>query len=240
MTTIGTVQTIARYPVKSMRGEELASSPVGFQGIPGDRAFAFVQEGLHNSFPWLTGRQHQGLFECQPLWETADGKPRLLVHTAGRPSAQALPIESDELRAALEQAAGMRLRLHSDYRGSQDVAYLSLIFGSTIRALAEAGGVTPDHRRFRMNLVLENESRPFSEQELVGRTLRIGDALVAVTHQDKRCVMITFDPETGQGTPAVLKAAGQLNEACAGVYASVLRVGTVSVGDAVEVLASAD
>lgn len=236
MTTIGTLQTIARYPVKSMRGEELASSPVGFQGLPGDRAFAFVQEGLHTPFPWLTGRDHRGLFEYQPVWENADGEPRLLVETQ---SGVRLPIEGSDLREELEKAAGMPLRLHTDHRGNHDIAYLSLIFGSTIRALAEAGGVAPDHRRFRMNLVVENGLPAFSEKELAGKTLAIGDTLLAVTEQDKRCVMITFDPETGAGAPAVLKAAGQLNEACAGVYASVLRIGAVSVGDAVELLSSA-
>lgn len=233
MTTIGTLQTIARYPVKSMRGEELASSVVGFQGLPGDRGFAFVQEGLYTAFPWLTGRQHQGLFGCQPVWDSSGEQPRLLVQMK---DGARLPIEGEELRAELEKATGMALRLHSDHRGNQDVAHISLIFGSTIRALADAGGVTPDHRRFRMNFVVENDESPFSEKELVGKTLLIGDVLIAVTHEDQRCVMITFDPETGGGTPAVLKAAGQLNEACAGVYSSVLRPGTASVGDAVEML----
>ena len=236
MTTIGALQTIARYPVKSMRGEELASSAVGFQGLPGDRGFAFVQAGRYTTFPWLTGRDYQGLFGYQPVWESAEGKPRLFVRTG---SGARLPIESNELREELERAAGMPLRLHSDHRGNQDVAHISLMFASTIRALAEAGGVRPDHRRFRMNFIVANGEPAFAERELVGKTLRIGDALIVVTHQDQRCVMITFDPETGGGTPAVLKAVGQMNEACAGVYASVLRAGTASLGDAVELLPSA-
>lgn len=233
MTHVGTLQTIARYPVKSMRGEELATAPLGFQGLPGDRGYAFVQEGLHSPFPWLTGREHRGMFECQPVWEEVDGKPKLFVETGG---GGRLAIESAELRQRLERESGIRLRLHSDHRGSQDVAYVSLIYGSTIRALAGAGGVSADHRRFRMNLVVENDSPAFSEQELVGAVLRIGDARIVVTHQDRRCVMITFDPESGAGNPGVLKAAGQLNGACAGVYGSVLRAGTVSVGDAVELV----
>ena len=230
MTIIGTVQTIARYPVKSMRGEELPSTPLGFQGLPGDRGFAFVQAGLHSVFPWLTGRQHQGLFAYQPLWDRSGEKPRLVVRTA---SGENLPVESDQLREELEAGAGLPLRLHSDYRGSQDDAYVSLIYASTIRALAEAGGVEPDHRRFRMNFVIHNDSPAFSENGLAGSTVLIGDAEIVVTHPDTRCQMITFDPETGSGTPAVLKAAGQLNGACAGMYAAVVRTGTVSVGDQV-------
>ena len=233
MTTIGTVQTIARYPVKSMRGEELGSTPVGLQGLPGDRAFAFVQEGLHNSFPWLTGRDFQGLFACQPAWDTSGERSRFFVVTA---TGERLPVESDELRKYLEAGSGIPLRLHTDHRGNHDIAYVSLVFASTIRAMAEAGGVAPDHRRFRMNFVVENSLSAFSERELVGKTLAIGDARIIVTEQDKRCVMITFDPETGNGAPAVLKAAGSLNDARVGVYGSVSKAGTVSVGDQVEVL----
>lgn len=233
MAILGKIQTIARYPVKSMRGEELASTPVGLQGLPGDRMFAFVQEGVHSPFPWLTGREHQGLLRYQPVWDTSGERPRVFVVT---PGGQRLPIESDELRTGLETDSKVPIRLHTGHRGNHDIAYVSLVFASTIRAMAEAGGVAPDHRRFRMNFVVENSLPAFSEQELVGKTLAIGDSWLIVTEQDKRCVMITFDPETGNGTPAVLKAAGSLNDARVGVYGSVSRAGTVSVGDPVEVL----
>ncbi len=218
-----------------MRGEELASTAVSFTGLPRDRGFAFVQAEDHGVFPWLTGRQHQGLFGYQPVWDTNLEKPRLLVRTA---SGRQLPVESDELRTELEGAAGTPLRLHSDYRGSQDVAYVSVVFASTIRALAEAGGVTVDHRRFRMNFVVETDLPAFSEKQYVGATLALGEVRILATHEDQRCVMITFDPETGKGTPAVLKAAGELNGVCAGLYAAVARTGTVSVGDAVEIVAA--
>ncbi len=237
MTTIGTVRTIARYPVKSMRGEELTSTEVSFTGLPQDRGFAFVQTDDHGVFPWLTGREHQGLLGYQPVWETIGDKRRLFVRSA---DGRQLPVESEELRAELEGAAGMPLRLHSDYRGSQDVAYVSVVFASTIRALAEAGGVAADHRRFRMNFVVENDLPPFSEKQYVGATLALGEVQVLATHEDQRCVMITFDPETGKGTPAVLKAAGELNGVRAGLYAAVARTGTVSLGDAVKVVQPAN
>jgi len=40
MERIGTVETICRYPVKSMGGEDVAQAFVGFAGLMGDRAFA--------------------------------------------------------------------------------------------------------------------------------------------------------------------------------------------------------
>jgi len=41
MTRIGRVETLWRYPVKSMRGESLPEMFAGFSGIYGDRLFAF-------------------------------------------------------------------------------------------------------------------------------------------------------------------------------------------------------
>ncbi len=43
-TTIGRVDDIRRYPVKSMGGERLASTAVGVRGLPGDRAWAVRDE----------------------------------------------------------------------------------------------------------------------------------------------------------------------------------------------------
>lgn len=238
MTQIGTIRHIARYPVKSMRGEALGEANIGFQGIPGDRAYTFVQEGLVNMFPFLTGRECPDMMRYQPEWEVDAAAPRsrpaLMVRT---PEGRRLPIESEELRADLERRAGRAVRLHSDYRGNHDVAYISIIGWPTIRALSEAAGVEPDHRRWRMTLVLDADIEPFAEREWLGEMLAIGDVRIAVTEQDRRCVMTTLDPETGAQAPTVLKKTAELNETYAGVYASVVATGTIRVGDAVRCLA---
>ena len=41
MSIIGTVESLWRYPVKSMRGEELDELFAGYAGVYGDRLFAF-------------------------------------------------------------------------------------------------------------------------------------------------------------------------------------------------------
>jgi uncharacterized protein YcbX len=53
MTAIGKVESLWRYPVKSMRGEEMSEAFVGFAGVYGDRLFAFKStaspKGSHTS-----------------------------------------------------------------------------------------------------------------------------------------------------------------------------------------------
>ena len=230
MTTVGRIQHIARYPVKSMRGESLEQASVGLQGIAGDRAYTFVQDGLHNLFPFLTGRECPDLMRYQPEWDHTGERPALFVVT---PDGERLPVASEELRVDVERRAGRNVRLHSDHRGNHDIAYVSIVAMSTLRALAEASGVEPDHRRWRMTLVLDDDIEPFGEKVWVGRTLAIGDLQLVVTEQDRRCVMTTLDPETGASTPAVLKKAGEMNDAYVGVYASVAVAGNVAVGDEV-------
>src|SRR5262249_549491 len=63
---IGTVETICRYPVKSMAGEDVAQAFVGFAGLMGDRAFAFVRTPGPKGFPWHTGREQEDLVLFRP------------------------------------------------------------------------------------------------------------------------------------------------------------------------------
>ena len=66
MEQIGTVETICRYPVKSMAGEDVAQAFVGFAGLMGDRAFAFVRTPGPKGFPWHTGREQEDLILFRP------------------------------------------------------------------------------------------------------------------------------------------------------------------------------
>jgi uncharacterized protein len=54
MSIIGKVDSLWRYPVKSMRGEELDEAFAGFSGIYGDRLFAFKSSASPKGFPYLT------------------------------------------------------------------------------------------------------------------------------------------------------------------------------------------
>ena len=146
-----------------------------------------------------------------------------------------MPVDSDELWQILEARSGKSVFLLRDYRGSFDVAPVSMISRQTIARIAEESGTNENAWRFRPNLLIDLESgEAFDELKWVGRTLRIGDAArIAITEVDQRRVMITFDPATGEQSPSVLKCVVQKHGQSAGVYATVLTPGEVRVGDVV-------
>ena len=76
MNTIGTVASLWRYPVKSMRGEELPEAFVGFAGIYGDRLFAFTSSAAPKGFPYLTAREQRKLLQYRPRFRQPDKAAR--------------------------------------------------------------------------------------------------------------------------------------------------------------------
>ena len=53
---VGHVESLWRYPVKSMRGEALPEAFVSFSGILGDRLYAVHNSAAPKAFPYLTAR----------------------------------------------------------------------------------------------------------------------------------------------------------------------------------------
>src|SRR5689334_10112779 len=59
MSVVATVESLWRYPVKSMRGEELDEIFAGYAGVYGDRLFAFTSSAGPKGFPFFTGREQR-------------------------------------------------------------------------------------------------------------------------------------------------------------------------------------
>src|SRR5438874_7302954 len=72
MSIIGKVDSVWRYPVKSMRGEELDEAFAGFSGMYGDRLFAFRSSASPKGFPYLTAREQRKLLQFRPRFRYPD------------------------------------------------------------------------------------------------------------------------------------------------------------------------
>ena len=231
MERLGTITTIHRYPVKSMGGERLEVAPLTLQGIALDRMFAFVQAGSKSAFPWLTAREAPSmLFHSTTV--VPGPQPTVTVRT---PAGVEYAVNDPALLTELEALAQRSLHLLSNYRGSFDVAPVSVIASSTVEAIAAASATSADPLRFRMNFLIDvGSAAPFVENAWVGRVLRLGEtARITVTEPDKRCEMVTLEHPAGAASPAVLRAVADANGAAAGVYAAVVTPGEVREGDEV-------
>ena len=118
-----------------------------------------------------------------------------------------------------------------------DCAVVHLLTTATVDRLRE---LYPEGRfevrRFRPNVVVETADgvNDFVENAWIGRTLAIGDAVrLSVTGPCPRCVMTTLPQGDLPKDPGILRTAAQHNRANVGVYASVVRGGTVRRGDAI-------
>ena len=98
MAIIGKVESLWRYPVKSMRGEELSQAFVGFAGVYGDRLFAFKSAGRPRGFPYLTGREQMKMVLYSPRFchpDRATKPPNLAEAESIEPGKVSFDIEAD-------------------------------------------------------------------------------------------------------------------------------------------------
>src|SRR5882672_4127891 len=94
MSIVGKVDSLWRYPVKSMRGEELDEAFASFSGIYGDRLFAFTSSASPKGFPYLTGREQRKLLQYRPRFRYPDKAARPINLTEAE-SKGANPLSAD-------------------------------------------------------------------------------------------------------------------------------------------------
>ncbi len=259
---VGTVESLWRYPVKSMHGEELHEAFVGFPGIYGDRLYAFRSSAAQKGFPWLTAREHETMLLYRPRYRYPERttKPGNLAEAEAIGSGLT-PVYGDlsDLMVDVETPAGERfaiddprlitvlrdgirgrpeLTLLRSHRAMTDCRPVSIFSIQTVRQLGKELGVDMDKRRFRANLYVDLESgKGFGEDEFVGRSLRVGArAVIAVVKRDSRCKISTLDPDTAQPNPKVIRHLAHEHEGQAGIYGAVLAEGTIRPGEEITLL----
>jgi uncharacterized protein YcbX len=229
------VAQLRRYPVKSLSGELLDELELDERGVLHDRLWALVDpdgaiaSGKHTRrFRRVRGlMRHSARLEGgEPVVTLADGR----TARAGDPAMAAL----------VEEMAGPGWVLaREDATPHHDAAPLHLATTSTLAALARQVGAPVHPERLRPNVLVDTGDEPgFAEDAWVGRELEIGEVRLRVAAPTERCVMVDHGRAGMPALPpsaGVLKAAGRINAACAGVYAQVLRPGRIRVGDAVRI-----
>lgn len=270
----GTVARLRRYPVKSMLGEDLRAADVTERGLAGDRVLALVHPetgkvvSAKNPRLWrdvlklaaASGPDVEIAFpDGTVLASTDPGIDAALSEFLGRTvTLTATPPPGVTLdRADPEQVlrdgldATVRLDVIEPLGEAVpvstffDFAPLHLLAASTLDRIAELsprGAVEAE--RYRPNVVIRTTAEGFTENDWVGRELRIGGGLtVRVIARTPRCAIPTLEhgdlPRDSDAlrVPAahnrVSAMADLAPQPCVGVYAQVLRPGRVRLGDEV-------
>jgi class 3 adenylate cyclase/uncharacterized protein YcbX len=271
------VQSIWRYPVKSMAGEQIHAAQLTTRGVLGDRVYALVDLASNRAATVRTWAAallgYQAQFLAEP--ELGAPPPNVRITVPNGPTLRAADPDIDE---RLSAAFGRKLTLMTtaptglileltpgtvggawadvtDFPLGQtappgaffDYACVHLVATSTLTHLQK---VYPEGRfdvcRFRPNVVIRSEAEPFVENSWVGRRLAIGEEVVLrITIPCPRCVNMILPQADLPHDPGILRTIAQHNMQdlgefgmlpCAGVYADVLKPGTIRRGDAVHCL----
>src|ERR1700684_2031468 len=211
---IGQVEAIFRYPVKSMGGERLEVSNLGWHGIDGDRRLAFRRMDDRSGFPWLSASKLPDLLLFAPhrlnRGQREEGDVHLPSHIR-TPDGEEMPVFGEDLAAEVGRRYGAPVQMMQLNHGMFDDASISVIASDTVREIGRLAGRSPDVRRFRPNVVVRLlRSVPFQEDEWLGGVLSFGAGehapAITVTMRDVRCSMVNLDPDSASPAPELLKA----------------------------------
>ncbi|GAA4839354.1 MOSC domain-containing protein [Saccharopolyspora rosea] len=234
----GTVAALHRWPVKSLRGEQVESARFDERGMAGDRSYALVDERPNRTGKVLTVRQNPHLLH----WSAAYGRgaeptrpPRLRA-----PDDHEWDWDDPELTAALTDSLGIPLTLRAA-DGQQDRGPTVLLtFEASRRALSEELGTDVDLRRFRPNLHVDAELPAFAEETWgPGASVQVGEVTFEVTGENSgpciRCAVPSWDATGRERWRGLQTHLIERHDNKFGVIVRTTRAGTVARDDEVAI-----
>ncbi|WP_204308126.1 hypothetical protein, partial [Klebsiella aerogenes] len=86
-------------------GEQLDVAELDWQGIEGDRQYAFIRADNRTRFPWFTAREVPAMVLHRARFADP-GKPKTSMVTVETPDGASVSLHDPLLKAGLEAAAG--------------------------------------------------------------------------------------------------------------------------------------
>lgn len=245
------ITALCRYPVKGLTAETLQTVAMAAgETLPFDRVYA-IENGpgpFDPEAPKHLPKIHFVMLmrneQLAQLRARFDDASHTLILSRDDAEIGRGDLRTEEGRANIE--AALASSVTANVRGPPrivaspehsfsdvDAKCVHLINLESIRALEAKMGARIDPLRFRANMIIDGWPA-WSELDLVGKTLRIGDAAFEVFKRTERCAATNVDPSTGVRD---LKIPSFLSRTYGhtdfGVYARVMKGGTVGVGDRV-------
>ena len=246
------IQAIYRYPVKGLSPEPMprvALSPG--RPLPADRLYAIENGpcGFDPAAPayfpkirFLMLMRNERLAELRTAFDDAT---HTLAVTFERREAARGDLRTPEGREKIEkffaefcadELRGPPKILSAPGHSFSDVAakVVSIINLASVAKVEDAVGGAVDPLRFRGNLYVD-DMPAWSEFDLLGKTLAIGQTRLRVVKRIQRCAATNVDPVTGirdLNIPQTLMQS--FGHADCGIYAEVLTGGEIAIGDRIE------
>ena len=246
------LQSIYRYPVKGLSPEPLQRVTLtAGQTVPCDRLYAIENgpSGFDPAAPrhqpklrYLMLMRNERLAALRTRFD--DASHTLVIYYEGGEATRG-DLRTADGRAAIErffasfsadELRGPPKLLHADGFSFSDVAakVVSIINLNSVADLENYVGAPIDPLRFRANLYVTGWPA-WQELDMVGRTISIGDGVLAkIVKRIVRCAATNVDPTTGMRDLAIpdtlMKA---FRHADCGIYAQVVMAGEIAVGDGV-------
>jgi uncharacterized protein len=230
--SVGTVEALWRYPVKSMIGEPLTQAPVDTRGILGDRLYA-----VRDTDGKLGGGKNTRRFRrMDGLLGFRAGYLPDLTPVITLPDGRSVRGDDEHVHWALADGLnqpGVTL-VKESVISHFDQEPLHIVTTASLNWLTDSAPRTDiDVRRVRPNLVIrvtDPSGRP--EDAWLGHELRIGTHLVIdVVSRTERTS--TADAAELTGSTEVFRAIAEENDLFFGINGRVLMPGRVRVGDEV-------
>lgn len=224
----GQLVEIWRYPVSSLRGEQLDHAILGPDGLHGDRRFGlFDRETGAHIYPVRDARWNAAPQLCARM-----GVAGLEVSVNGADWASA---DDPKMQAQMAQALGgpVDLRAYGDGVGPRyKLAPLHLL---SLQAIAALRRLIPesaiDARRFRPNLLVDLPDLPgdIPEYALLGQEFTLGGVRLRGTVPCGRCGFTSLPIGEMPEDPGVLRMLVRRFERNFGIYCEVIDAGPLNV-----------
>jgi uncharacterized protein YcbX len=208
-----------------MGGEDLAAAEMVPRGLAGDRQWAVrtPDGGIGSGKTTRRFRRIDGLLEFRaalledvPVLEFPDGR-RLAADD---------PATGERLGEVLGRPVALR---PEDDVPHHDESPLHVITTAGLDRLGRILGGPVDPARFRANVVLDTDG---DEDEWSGRTLHVGrDVVLRLGAGMVRCVMVDLAQRGFPRDGRILRTLADSRDLAFGLQASIVRGGTVRVGD---------
>ena len=248
------IQALYRYPVKGLSAESLDRVELrAGEAVPHDRRFAIAHGAAKRLDPANPEWMPKGFFlqlmsneKLATLGTRFDPDSGFLTISRNGRRVCRGKITDPTGRAVVEQF--MTAYMGAQARGQPKlvecreqpfsdtkVPFVSIINAASARDLGRVVGKLVNPMRFRGNILIDGIA-PWSEFDWVGKTIRVGGAILRVEERTGRCAATNVDPETGARDMVLPRSMQHAfgHEDC-GVYARVVEGAVVSTGEEISV-----